>query len=273
MELNLSSQCDNKNVREIKESAYDYFDRIRATHINPAGIRGLRKLFDTLHLPGKCKILEVGCGNGLTACRLANLFGAQVTAIDISQSMVKKANRNIQRKRMGHVVKATLGNITSLSNFDNNTFDAVVINSVLMFTNTALQTALSEIHRVLKPDGQLAVVEFAWKTNPNETLERDTYKICACDGLNFHTSENWYNFVDEANFVKIRKQAHEFNLFSVSGFLQNEGIRNAMRIGLYLLFRPRDIKRLKDMWNFFNTHADYFECTIMHARKPVMVSE
>jgi SAM-dependent methyltransferase len=50
----------------------------------------------------KCSVLEIGCGPGALACRLANKC-SKVTAIDISERMIAYANRKKNKGRIDNV--------------------------------------------------------------------------------------------------------------------------------------------------------------------------
>jgi cyclopropane fatty-acyl-phospholipid synthase-like methyltransferase len=93
------------------------------------------------------KVLEIGCGTGGTAIRLAPAV-AQWTATDFSIEMVKIA----QAKPAG-------GNVTfkvadASNTFDGGPFDAICAFNVLHLVDD-LPQVLAQIHANLKPGGQL----------------------------------------------------------------------------------------------------------------------
>src|SRR5829696_2144122 len=106
--------------------------------------------------PPPASVLDVGCGTGLLASRLAQA-GYAVTGIDPSPGMLE-----ILRARVPDVV-AVEGSGTALP-FDDGVFDLVL--SVATFHHIAdpgeVRRALSEMVRVARPGGRILV----WDHNP-----------------------------------------------------------------------------------------------------------
>jgi|GEM_PF-177104 len=97
-------------------------------------------------LSGK-KLLDLGCGVGETSTYFA-LQGADVTAVDISKGMIRRAQTLAGRYRV-HVDARVM--LAEDLNYDDNTFDIVFGNGVLH--HTYRPAAYAEVHRVLKPGG------------------------------------------------------------------------------------------------------------------------
>lgn len=97
------------------------------------------------------RVLEVGFGSGLTFLNLAELY-EEIWGVDIAADC--NAVKALYKR---HGVRAHLqnGSILSLP-LPNDSFDTVLLISILEHLRPAEQTlAFSEIHRVLKPGGQL----------------------------------------------------------------------------------------------------------------------
>ncbi|MBW4600988.1 MAG: class I SAM-dependent methyltransferase [Calothrix sp. FI2-JRJ7] len=100
------------------------------------------------------KILDVGCGTGQLAAKIADT-GAIVTGIDASAAMVEKAKLNYPNLEFA-VADARL------LEFDTE-FDAVFSNATLHWIPEAVDV-INSIHRALKPGGRF-VAEFGGKGN------------------------------------------------------------------------------------------------------------
>ncbi|SRR6266403_1045246 len=99
-------------------------------------------------------ILEVGCGIGDFTKRLRAIKNktTKITAIDVTPRLIKNAKKNITQKN----IEFRVDSLHKLS-FKNNVFDIVCGISILHHVN--LQKSLSEIYRVLKPNGEIFFTE------------------------------------------------------------------------------------------------------------------
>ncbi|MGH9228265.1 MAG: class I SAM-dependent methyltransferase [Acidimicrobiales bacterium] len=105
----------------------------------------LRDLFAQL-AGSKGELLEVGCGIGVDSIQLARC-GFDVTAVDLTESAIEVA-REAARHR-GVDVDFRVGNAEGLD-FPDEAFDAVYSFGVLHHTPD-IETAVAEVHRVMKP--------------------------------------------------------------------------------------------------------------------------
>ena len=101
------------------------------------------------------RVLEVGCGPGEAAERIARELGAEVVALDISERMVELAR--------SRGVDARVGDVQSLP-FADGEFDCVLA-AWMLYHVPDVERALAEMARVLRPDGRLVAV-----TNANDHL-------------------------------------------------------------------------------------------------------
>jgi ubiquinone/menaquinone biosynthesis C-methylase UbiE len=133
----------DKNVRQVI-----YSDRERVTW---------QKIFIQALGSEKLKILDVGTGPGIVANLLSDL-GHDVTGVDVSESMIKKAMENSDA--LHHSLELVQGDGERLP-FESGSFDAVV-NRYVLWTLPDPMKALAEWRRVLKPGGRLVVVDGTW---------------------------------------------------------------------------------------------------------------
>ncbi|HEY1931047.1 MAG TPA: class I SAM-dependent methyltransferase [Acetobacteraceae bacterium] len=122
-------------------------------------------LYDILlrhDLKGK-RVLIAGCGLGDDACRLARM-GASVYAFDISPDMVGLARTRAERFGFMPIQFDVAG--AERTNYEAKFFDAALFHGV--FHHIAIEPALNELDRIMKPDGWL----FAHEQYTHSVLER-----------------------------------------------------------------------------------------------------
>ena len=133
-------------------------DVVRREYASEAGLRARHSIYHGLQEPAApevalaavrevapLRVLEVGCGWGEFAERVARELGAEVVALDLSERMVELA-----RERG---VDARVGDVQALP-FGDDEFDCVVANWMLYHVPD-VDRALAEIARVLRPGGRL----------------------------------------------------------------------------------------------------------------------
>lgn len=135
-----------------------------------------RHAIDTLGLLPHHSVLDLASGTGDLALRMAPLLNDQgkITLSDINESML-----NIGKQRMidaGHLrAEYAVANAESLP-FADNSFDRITMAFGLRNV-TDKQQALNELHRVLKPNGLLMVVEFSKVVDPLLAKGYDFYSF------------------------------------------------------------------------------------------------
>ncbi len=100
--------------------------------------------------PGE-RLLDVGCGNGAAAARLAAVYGLDVTGVDVDPDQIRVAGAS----GAGLFLVA---DATSLP-FPDEEFDIVYTNKTTHHIRS-WQQALAEMERVLEPGGHLVFTDF-----------------------------------------------------------------------------------------------------------------
>lgn len=102
----------------------------------------------------KLKILDVGCGTGELAHRIISHFRkTEVHGIDISKTMIEKA----KAKRKSSNIKFKTGDVENLP-YKDKSFDIITC-SHSFHHYPDKNKALQEMHRVLRPNGRLMIID------------------------------------------------------------------------------------------------------------------
>ena len=104
-------------------------------------------------------ILDVATGTADFAIESASLHPEKIIGIDISEKMLEVGKEKVRKKQLQEVILLQIADSENLP-FPDNTFDAITVAfGVRNFEN--LEKGLSEMYRVLKPNGITAIIEFA----------------------------------------------------------------------------------------------------------------
>jgi len=110
-----------------------------------------KKSIESLNLKSGDKVLLVGAGTGLDLEIIPP--DCEITATDITPSMVKKIQRN---PKNSHVEALVMDG--QCLKFPDNTFDAIILHLILAVVPDPVK-CIKEAERVLKPGGQVAIYD------------------------------------------------------------------------------------------------------------------
>tara|TARA_Y100000310_G_C20695437_1_gene825365 strand:- start:3895 stop:4629 length:735 start_codon:yes stop_codon:yes gene_type:complete len=184
------------------------------------------RYFDPHNRLKKPKVLDVGCGSGMTM----KAFGkaADMYGVDVSEEAVGFCKqRGLEHVKKGSAMKLP---------YKDGEFDAVFVLDVLYHKMVDEDDALSEIHRVLKKGGLVFVTDSAMM------LLWSKHDIAAHAGKRFDR-ENLWGVMEDAGF-SIEKMTYFNTLLFVPVFL-------ARKIGNQPGEASTDIKELPWLLNDF----------------------
>lgn len=149
-----------------KEQVAEMFDNIAGSYdfLNHFLSLGIDKMWRTKAIRSikevqPQKILDVATGTADLAIAAMKLQPQQIIGVDISNKMLDCGRDKIVKKGLDKTIDLQWGDSENLP-FEDNTFDAITVAfGVRNFEN--LEKGLLEMHRVLRPGGKLAVLEFS----------------------------------------------------------------------------------------------------------------
>jgi len=110
-------------------------------------------------IPSDSNLLDVASGTGDLAIAALKLKPQKIVGIDISEKMLGIGMDKIKKKKLDQIISLQQGDSEDIR-FEENYFDAITVAfGVRNFEN--LTKGLSEMYRVLKPNGRVAILEFS----------------------------------------------------------------------------------------------------------------
>jgi arsenite methyltransferase len=145
-----------KKENQVMNSAKSLNQTYKASEI----VLQRKKTIEAANICAGETVLDIGCGTGFLACDMAPAVteSGHILALDPKPSMIEAA-----RERCAEFpqVEIKQGDITSIQ-AANDQFDLVTCTQVLLYVED-IDRALSEIYRVLKPGGRVAILETDWR--------------------------------------------------------------------------------------------------------------
>jgi demethylmenaquinone methyltransferase/2-methoxy-6-polyprenyl-1,4-benzoquinol methylase len=133
---------------------YDGLNRMISLGIDQ---RWRRRLVNLIKNSNPQTVLDVATGTGDLALALVKTGADKIVGLDISPKMLEIGEKKIHSKKLSDKISMICGDSEALP-FPDNSFDAITVAfGVRNFEN--LEMGLSEIYRVLKDNGTLAILE------------------------------------------------------------------------------------------------------------------
>ncbi len=208
---------------------YDFLNHFLSLNIDKVWRRKLVKLV----APYKPeRILDVASGTGDLAIALNKLKPSGIVGVDISEGMLEVGRKKIARKGLSNVITLLYGDSENLP-FPTNSFNAVTVSfGVRNFAH--LDIGLSDMCRVLKPGGVVAVLEFSMPRRfPVVQLYKfyflkmlpffgkmfsghsDAYTYLPESVLQFPSGEKFLKLMEEAGFSNVKEKRLSFGIASI----------------------------------------------------------
>ena len=156
-------------------------------------------------------VLEIGCGTGASLVSLASNNINNLTGIDINPSQVEMAKKRIQYCGLKDSVQIYLSSNSEKLPFEDNSLDVAFAESVLgILEHHHLIYLMSEVKRILKPNGLFLSNDVIWKENVTfDVTEKINQRTLRNFGLiqssgQLIGSKKWSSFFNSAGFNSVK---------------------------------------------------------------------
>jgi ubiquinone/menaquinone biosynthesis C-methylase UbiE len=210
-----------------QQTATEYFEFIADLGYTKhhGSLTATRELVRLCQIGPDSYVLDVGCGVGATPSLLAREVGCRVMGVDLLEKMVEHARRRAREDEVEHLTEFRAADARDLP-FDDNTFDAVISESVnVFFVDKA--SAVREYVRVTKPGGYVGTTELTWLQPPSPELEEAFRKMAYAHVLD---APGWRAVLEGAGLVEVRGSGQRIDFKTESKTrIQRYGWRRILR--------------------------------------------
>ena len=194
-----SGNKKKKFVQEMFEDVSHKYDFLN--HLLSFGLDYYwrKKLVQYAEVESGQKILDVATGTGDLAIAMVKTNAQKIIGLDISKGMLDVGIEKIKDRNLNNTIEMVIGDSENLK-YENDFFDAVTV-SFGVRNFESLDSGLSEIFRVLKPNGSLVILE---TSNPTKFPFKQFYRfyskfILPSIGKIFSKDKVAYNYLSESS--------------------------------------------------------------------------
>jgi ubiquinone/menaquinone biosynthesis C-methylase UbiE len=155
--------------------------RLGTSDIHPGGSHASLVLMEALQPSAGQILLELGCGAGNTMRRLVDEHGVRVVGLDLLPEMLMAARHRLEASLARGRCALVRADASRLP-FQAQSFDGVYSESVLgIQTEVGTQALLSEVFRVLRPNGLFIANEAIWRSHVDQPTATRVNQQCELD--------------------------------------------------------------------------------------------
>jgi demethylmenaquinone methyltransferase/2-methoxy-6-polyprenyl-1,4-benzoquinol methylase len=160
-------------VKDIFASVTDKYDFLNRFLSGRRDVAWRKRAVSEMKFFNTNRFLDVATGTGDLALDCANTYqDVQVIGVDFVEEMVNNGLKKVDKQNLEHRVELKWGDATNIDYIDD-TFDVTAIAfGIRNIPNK--EKALSEMKRIIVPDGQIMVLEL---TTPEPGFWRSTYSF------------------------------------------------------------------------------------------------
>ena len=218
-----------KNLFNNLAKSYDFFNRVISLGMQT---RVKKKSLKLLNIEDGSNVLDICTGTGDLAFFINKINpNLNITGIDFSEKMLEIA-RNKQKDYQNNM-KFFLADGRELP-FEDDTFDIVTIGFGLRNIEN-YERVISEIHRVLKPKGQILNLDFSCdKSFANSvfdlltsiltsfTSKKNSFRYLISSKKEFLSSTDLINLFRRKGFIFLKRKYFAFEVISAEVFRNNK---------------------------------------------------
>jgi ubiquinone/menaquinone biosynthesis C-methylase UbiE len=198
--------------------------------LHPGGLKLTARLAEIAAFKPDSRVLEIGCGRGVTTIFIARHYGCSVTGIDISPALIASARDRAENENLAGKTSFIIADAQELPLFSDS-FDVVVSECSLSLLPNK-ERAIDEVRRVLKPRGKITITDLI-------SISRDDEVKSEGAGITPHSTNfpAFFPCVDSAESVEAymecfaRAGFHDLYIEDCSQTIKEAMFRMLLRFG------------------------------------------
>lgn len=190
------------DTSNILSSKYDT-QFVNENLMGPNALKIMEELTSKLDLRPSMKVLDLGCGTGLTSIFLAKEFGVQVYATDL---WIGATENFIRFKDMGldNLITPLHADAQDLP-FADEYFDAIVSVDAYQYFGGETTFMDDKLAPLVKPEGVIALAVPGFKKDIHDNLPPEFFLSWKAEDLDtFHSCEWWGKLLAQATKINIQ---------------------------------------------------------------------
>ncbi len=232
--------------------------------LHPGGLRKTDEMARACGIGKGKRVLDVGCGKGVTACYLAQKYDCYVVGIDVSERMIEYARELARMKGLEDKVNFRVADAHNLP-FEDNSFDIVIAECTTVLLDK--ERAFREFIRVLKPGGHIGDLEMMWRREPPKELVQRAYEVW--EGFQTMTLKEWKGFFEKLGLVNIIAVDFTDEIPDMGrAFVKELGVVGLTKFLCKLVLRPDVLKAMLEYMEIFRKYKDYIGYCYVIGQKP-----
>jgi len=256
-----------------KISYTDFISLIKEENRPSGGKFTIREIVKNSFINEKSKVLEIGCTNGFSSIEINKLTNCNVVGIDINKNSIENAKKRIKENNLNpKKISFEYGNAENLK-FDDNYFDLIICGNAMSFISNKSK-AISELKRVLKPNGFISIVPIWYIKKPNPNVISKVNKELGFN-INCTYEKDWSSY-DKWGLELYYKKNYSFIKRSDTDIIKyaNNMIDSKANLNIYSISEKRIIKDrwIRTMKNF-NENLSLTNFSIILLRKSLVKEE
>ncbi len=146
-----------QQVEQMFDNISDGYDNLNRVISLGSDMKWKKKIVRLIEKKNPSKILDVATGTGDLAIMLSDTKATEIIGADISEGMLKVGRKKVENKGLSDRITLVQADSENLP-FEDNYFDVITVAYGIRNFET-LEKGLSEMFRVLKPNGTFVILE------------------------------------------------------------------------------------------------------------------